>query len=81
MSVIYRYKYIPSRRVTYADLGDVRWRYVEAPPSMAANMAGCPTSSHEWGIIETDRFVLPSAQTAAGLAPVESYVAGTAGGS
>ena len=76
MATIYKYKYVPSRPVRYADLGEVRWRYCEAPPSMAQNMAGCPVSQHEWGIIETDRFVLPSAQTAAGLSPVQSYITG-----
>jgi len=73
VSTIYKYKYIPSRRITYADLGDNRWRYCEAPPSMTANMAGCPTSTHEWGIIETEKFVLPSVQAAAGLAPVRTF--------
>jgi len=73
MATLYKYKYIPSRPVRYADLGDIRWRYCEAPPSMAQNMAGCPTSTHEFGMIETDRFVLPSLQTTAGLSPVKTF--------
>lgn len=66
----YQYRYIPSRPVTYADLGEVRWVYIEAPPAWAGNMGGCPTSQHEFGVIATDRFLLQSIRDKAGLTPV-----------
>jgi hypothetical protein len=69
---IYRYHYIPSKPVTFQALGDIRWKYVEAPPAMAENMAGCPLSKHEHGVIATDRYVLQSMLEAAGLTPVKS---------
>jgi len=66
---IYRYRYIASRPVSYKELGDVRWCYVEAPQKLAENAAGIPVSKHEHGVIATDRFVLQSMQEAAGLTP------------
>lgn len=61
------HKYIPSRLVTYADMGDYRWKYLESPRSLAHNMAGLPVSEHEFGVIVTDRFILESALEKAGL--------------
>jgi hypothetical protein len=69
---IYRYHYIANKPVTHKDLGDIRWKYVEAPPRLAENMAGCPVSKHEHGMIATDRFVLASMLEAAGLTPVKA---------
>jgi hypothetical protein len=59
---IYRYHYIPSKPVTFQSLGDIRWKYLEAPPALAENMAGCPVSKHEHGVM----------LDAAGLTPVKS---------
>lgn len=72
MATIYRYRYVCSKKVKFADLGNARWKYVEAPPAMAENMAGCPISEHEHGVIATDRFLLPSLQEAAGLTPIKT---------
>ena len=66
----YTHRYIPSKLVTHADLGDARWIYVEAPPSLAENMGGCPVSKHEFGVIATDRFLLQSIRDKVGLTPV-----------
>jgi hypothetical protein len=63
----YKYRYIPSKPVTYADLGDYKWCYVEAPPAMADNMGGCPTSTYEFGVIATDRMILQSVRDKIGL--------------
>jgi len=66
----YKYRYIPSKPVTYADLGDVRWVYVEAPPAKAENMGGCPVSKHEFGVIACDRYLLQSVRDKAGLTTI-----------
>jgi hypothetical protein len=66
----YKYRYIPSKLVTFADLEGYRWVYVEAPPRLAENMGGCPISIHEFGVIATDRMVLQSARDKAGLTPL-----------
>jgi hypothetical protein len=63
-----RHKYIPSRPVRYAEMGDYRWKYIEAPRSLAHNMGGLPVSAHEYGVIVTDRFMLESHLERAGLA-------------
>jgi hypothetical protein len=73
----YQHRYIPSKRVTYADMGDIKWVYVEAPPALANNMGGCPISKHEFGVIATDRYVLESVRERVGLtliAPVPRIV-------
>lgn len=62
-----RHKYIPSRPVRYADMGDYRWRWVEAPRALAHQMGGLPISEHEFGVIETNRFVLENHLEKAGL--------------
>jgi hypothetical protein len=62
-----RHRYIPSRPVRYAEMGDYRWKYLEAPKSLAHNMAGLPVSDHEHGVIVTDRFMLESHLERAGL--------------
>jgi hypothetical protein len=62
-----KHKYIPSRLVRYAEMGDYRWRYCEAPRSLAHQMGGLPVSEHEWGVIETNRFMLETAVEKAGL--------------
>jgi len=62
-----QHKYIPSRPVTFKELGDYRWKYVEAPKHLADNMGGVPRSEHEFGVIVTDRFVLESHLERAGL--------------
>lgn len=68
MSVInYKYRYIPSKPVTYTDMGNTRWVYVEAPPSKADMMGGCPTSIYEFGVIATEKMVLESAREKIGL--------------
>jgi hypothetical protein len=74
MSISYRYpyRYIASKPVKFEQLGDARWMYVEAPPHLANNMAGCPVSKHEYGVIATDRFLLESVQNAAGLTPIKA---------
>lgn len=69
---IYRFRYVASKPVTYKALGDARWCYVEAPPALAENMAGCPVSKHEYGVIATDRFLLQSIQQSAGLTPIKT---------
>ena len=69
-----RYLYLPSRPVTYAELGNVRWRYIEAPPKLADNMAGCPVSKHEFGVIATDKYLLQSVIDRAGLTPYPEAV-------
>jgi len=66
----YQYRYIASKPITFADLPGYRWVYIEAPPSKAENMGGCPVSQHEFGVIATDKFVLESARKKAGLTPV-----------
>ena len=63
----FTHKYIATRRVTYKDLTGYKWRYVEAPRSLAHNMGGVPVSIHEHGVVETDRFVLESHLERAGL--------------
>jgi hypothetical protein len=52
--------YIPSRPVTFADMGEYRWRWVQIPRSLAHQGGGLPISGHEFGVIVTDRFVLQS---------------------
>lgn len=63
-----KHRYIPSRLVRYADMADYRWRYVEAPRSLAHQMGGLPVSEHQFGVIETNRFMLESHLERAGLA-------------
>lgn len=62
-----KHLYIPSRPVRYADMGDYRWRWVEAPRALAHQMGGLPISEYEFGIIETNRFMLETALERAGL--------------
>jgi len=66
----YKYRYIPSRPVTFDDLAPAKWVYVEAPPKLAENMGGCPISKHEFGVIATDRMLLQSVRDKAGLTPL-----------
>jgi hypothetical protein len=66
---IAKYRYLPSRPIKFADMNDTRWWYTEAPPAMAENMAGLPTSRHEFGVIGTDRMLLESVREKAGLTP------------
>ena len=66
----YRHKYIPSKPVTFAEMDGVKWVYVEAPPSLAGNMGGCPISKYEFGVIATERYVLQSTRDKAGLTPL-----------
>jgi hypothetical protein len=63
-----KHKYIPSRLVRYADMGDYKFKYIEAPRCLAHNMAGVPVSEHEFGVIVTDRFMLENQLEKAGLA-------------
>jgi len=69
----FKFRYMCSRPVKSDDLGDARWRYVEAPPRLAENMAGsgCPISQNEHGVIATDRFLLQAVIEKAGLTPVK----------
>jgi hypothetical protein len=66
----YQYRYLPSKRVTFADLPGIKWCYIEAPPSMADNMGGCPVSKHEFGVIACEKFLLQSLRDKAGLTPL-----------
>lgn len=61
------HRYIPTRLVKYADMGDYKFKYIEAPRCLAHNMAGVPVSDYEFGVIVTDRFVLESQLEKAGL--------------
>ena len=65
-----RYLYKPSRKVLFEDMGNHRWKYVEAPPSLAQNMVGLPISKNEFGVIATDRMILQSHCEKAGLVPI-----------
>jgi hypothetical protein len=69
---IFKFQYIASKPVTFEALQGIKWKWIEAPPAMAENMAGCPVSKHEHGVIATDRYVLQSMLEAAGLTPVKS---------
>jgi hypothetical protein len=62
-----KHRYIPSRLVRYSDMGDYKFKYIEAPRCLAHNMAGVPVSEHEFGVIVTDRFMLESHLERAGL--------------
>jgi hypothetical protein len=62
-----KHKYIPSRLVRYAEMGDYKFKYIEAPRCLAHNMAGVPVSVFEHGVIVTDRFLLQSHLERAGL--------------
>jgi hypothetical protein len=66
----YQYRYVPSKPVTFADLPGIRWVYIEAPPSMADQMGGCPVSRHEFGVIATEKYLLQSLRDRVGLTPL-----------
>lgn len=65
-----KYFYRPTKPVRYADMGDYRWCYVEAPKSLAQNMGGIPISAHEFGLIATEKMILPTLRDQIGLEPV-----------
>ena len=68
---MFEYRYLPASRVRFEDLDGVRWHYVEAPPALAHQMPGVPTSQHEHGVIATERYLLEKTLEKAGLERLE----------
>ena len=67
---IFKYRYVANRRVSFENMDGYRWQYVEAPPALTAQMAGCPASKHEHGVIATDRMLLQKTLDRAELEPL-----------